>query len=249
MLIDGVFKVNIETKMLIGILELTRDGPVLQKALYKHVRIPEGVGKKLLKTMQNGGLIYVRGDIVEVDDERRLELAVRALKSGGDVEAVSRFLQWKEFEAMAAFALENNGYAVQRNLRFKHGGRRWEIDVIGTRKPLVICIDCKHWHHKLSTATIQKIVNEQINRVHALVSTLPNPIIKIGAEPLGSFKFLPVIISLIVNESKFDQGVPIVPILQLQDFLTNLPTSTGSLLGISSRDTKFQTSHQKKIVE
>lgn len=235
--------------MLIAILELTSHGPVLQETLYKHARIPQDISKKLLKTMQNCGLIYVHGDFVEVDDGRRLELAVRALKSGGDVETVSHTLQWKEFEAMAAFALESNGYAVQRNLRFKHGGRKWEIDVIGTRKPLAVCIDCKHWHHRLCTATIQKIVNEQINRVHALTGTLPNPIIKITVEPLESFKFLPVIISLIVNESKFGQGVPIVPILQLQDFLTNLPTNTGSLLCISSPDTRFHMSHQKKIVE
>lgn len=240
---------NVETQMLIAILELTSHGPVLQKTLNKHARIPEDISKKLLKTMQNNGLIYVHENVVEVDDTRRLELAVTALKSGGDVETVSHFLQWKEFEAMAAFALENNGYAVQRNLRFKHGGRRWEIDVIGTRKPLVVCIDCKHWQHKLCTATIQKIVNEQINRVYALIGTLPNLIIKIAAEPLESFKFLPVIISLIVNESKFDRGVPIVPILQLQDFLTNLPTTTGSLLCISSHDVNFKMSHQKKIVE
>jgi Holliday junction resolvase-like predicted endonuclease len=240
---------NVETQMLIAMLELSSHGPVLQKTLYKHARMPEDIGRKLLKTMQSAGLVYVHENFVEIDDERRLGIAVRALKLGGDVETVSHFLQWKEFEAMAAFALENNGYAVQRNLRFKHGGRKWEIDVIGIGKPLAVCIDCKHWHHRLCTATIQKIVNEQINRVHALVGALPNPIIRIAAEPLEYFKFLPVIISLIVNESKFDQGVPIVPILQLQDFLTNLPTSTDSLLCISSRDTRFQMSHQKKIVE
>jgi len=60
---------------------------------------------------------------------------------------------------------------------------------------------------------------------------------------------LPVVLSLIVNESKFFEGVPIVPILQLQDFLNHLPTCTDSLFCISLDSTEAPVSRQKKLVD
>ena len=240
---------NIESQVLIAMLELSNAGSFPQKVLYCHARIPEAAGRKLLERMQRECLVKLREDFVEIDNPRRLELAVRAWKIGGNVERISRLLHWKEFEAMAALALECNGYSVQRNLRFKHGGRKWEIDVVGTRKPLVVCIDCKHWQHRLYMGTIQKIVTEQIERVRALINTLPNPIVRTVSESVDSYRFLPVIISLVVNESKFDQCVPIVPILQLQDFLTNLPTNRDSLLCLISSDRKIRKYYQQRMFE
>ena len=240
---------NVELQMLITVLGLTRSGSVVQETINKHARIPIQVAKELLQRMHNDHMIYLHDDFVEASDIQRLEMAVRALKSGADLERVSDLLKWKEFEGMAAFALENNGYLVQRNVRFKHGGRRWEIDVVGLRKPLVVCMDCKHWHHRLCESTTKKIVNEQIARVHALAISLPNPALRIVSATSNAYKFLPVVLSLIVDEFKFFEGVPIVPILQLQDFLNHLPASTDSLFYINSNNAKAPMSRQKKLVE
>jgi Holliday junction resolvase-like predicted endonuclease len=242
-------RMNVEAQMLIAVLELTRDGSVVQETINKHARIPTQVASKLLQKMHNDHLVYVHDNFVEASDIQRLEMAVRALRSGADLEKVSDLLRWKEFEGMAAFALENNGYLVQRNVRFKNGGRRWEIDVVGLRKPLVVCMDCKHWHHRLYESTTKKIVNEQIARVHALATSLPNPAIRIIPATSNAYKFLPVVLSLIVDESKFFGGVPIVPILQLQDFLNHLPTCTDSLFCINSNSAKAPISRQKKLVD
>jgi Holliday junction resolvase-like predicted endonuclease len=240
---------NVELQMLITVLELTRSGSVVQETINKHARIPIQVAKELLQRMHNDHMIYLHDDFVEASDIQRLEMAVRALKSGADLERVSDLLKWKEFEGMAAFALENNGYLVQRNVRFKHGGRRWEIDVVGLRKPLVICMDCKHWHHRLCESMAKKIVKEQVARVNALAISLPNPAIRIVPAIDNDYKFLPVVLSLIVDESKFFEGVPIVPILQLQDFLNHLPTCTDSLFCINSNSAETPMSHQKKLAE
>jgi Holliday junction resolvase-like predicted endonuclease len=244
-----MLRVNVELQMLITVLELTRDGSIAQETINKHARIPTQVAKELLQTMHNDHLIYLHHNFVEASDIQRLEIAVRALRSGADVERVSDLLQWKEFEGMAAFALENNGYLVQRNMRFRYGGRRWEIDVVGLRKPLVVCMDCKHWHHRLCESTTKKIVNEQIARVYALAISLPNPAIRIIPATSNAYKFLPVVLSLIVDESKFFEGVPIVPILQLQDFLNHLPTCTDSLFCINSNSAKTSMNRQKKLVD
>lgn len=240
---------NVEAEMLIAILKLTRDGPVTQETINKHARIPAEVSRKLLQTLRKEGLIYVYDNVLEASESQRLEIAVQALRLGADVERVSDFLQWKEFEAMAAVALENNGYVVQRNVRFKHQGRRWEIDVVGYRKPLAVCIDCKHWHHRLCKSTMDKIVSEQTARTTALAKSLPNPTIKIAAPSLRAVKFIPIILSLIVGQTRFHKSVPIVPILQMQDFLKHLPTCTDSLLCIGSEDVRLPISQQKKIAD
>ena len=148
--------------MIISILKLTREGPVSQELINKVTKAPSDLVRKLLRRLQNEGLVYVRAKFLEANDLQRLKMAVLAVQSGADLQRVSSLLQWKEFEAMAAFAFERSGYNVRRNLRFTHGGRRWEIDIVGCRRPFVICVDCKHWRHGLNPSTLRKIVEEQV---------------------------------------------------------------------------------------
>ena len=116
----------------------------------------------------------LKGDRVEVDSESRLKIAVKAASLGADIQNISDMLCWQEFEEIAAIALKINGYTVKKNVRFKHGGRRYEIDVVGCRKPLVVCIDCKRWQHAIAASALRKIVEEQSQRTDALADTLPN---------------------------------------------------------------------------
>ena len=225
---------NIENNLLISILNLTRDGPVSQKLINNEARLPRSLLGELFRKLQSDGLVYLHGSMLEVTSVQRLRLAVRALKSGGGLERVSGFLQWKEFEGIAAVALESNGYSVVRNLRFKHGGRRWEIDIVGWRSPIVVCLDCKHWHHGLQRSAAEKIAEQQTIRTRALVMSLPNPAVKIEFLSCGTAKFLPAVLSLTFSKFKFYKGVPVVPVLQLQDFLNQLPAYADSLLYFSA---------------
>jgi Holliday junction resolvase-like predicted endonuclease len=221
--------VDIEAKMIISILKLTREGPVSHELIKRDANVPFDVLQKLLRKLQNNGLIYVRGKIVEASDLQRLKLAVLAVQSGVDLERVSGFLQWKEFEGMAAIAFERNGYRVEKNLRFKHGGRRFEIDIVGCKKPLAICVDCKHWHHGLNQSTLKRIVEEQVKRTSALAESLPNPAVKIECLSEAHVRLVPAVLSLVAGRFKFHDNVPIIPILQLQDFISQLPAYVDSL--------------------
>jgi len=229
---------NIESDLLISILNLTRDGPVSQKLINNEANLPASLVEELLRKLQDDGLVYLHESILEVTSVQRLRLAVRALKSGGDLERVSGFLQWKEFEGIAAIAFESNGYTVVRNLHFKHGGRRWEIDIVGWKSPIVVCLDCKHWHHGLQRSAAEKIVEQQTIRTRALVMSLPNPAVKIEFLSCGTAKFLPAVLSLTFGKFKFYKGVPVVPVLQLQDFLSQLPAYADSLPCFSANGVK-----------
>ncbi|MCJ7559693.1 restriction endonuclease [Candidatus Bathyarchaeota archaeon] len=220
---------SIERDLITSILKLTANGSVARERINKDAKIASDIALKLLRRLQNEDMVYLRGNIVEADGNCRLKLAVKAVVLGADVEHISGFLSWQEFEDIAAIALEKNGYVVTKNVHFKHGGRRWEIDVVGCKKPLVICIDCKHWHHGMSPAALKKIAEAQIERTRALSESLPNISLDIECAKWNKAKFIPAVLALIPCSFKFYDMVPIVPVLQLQDFLNQLPAYTESL--------------------
>jgi Holliday junction resolvase-like predicted endonuclease len=221
--------VSVERNLVISLLKLTKEGPVLIENVNKDARIPSAGALKLLRKLQKEDLIYLKPDSVEVDGTSRLKLAVRAASLGADVEHISDLLCWQEFEEIAAFALKNNGYTVHNNVRFKHAGRRWEIDVVGCKKPLVVCIDCKHWQRAIAPSALKKIVDDQIQRTRALADSVPNIALKLECARWEKAKFLPSVLSLIPSSFKFYDRVPVVPVLQLQDFITQLPAYVETL--------------------
>jgi Holliday junction resolvase-like predicted endonuclease len=219
----------VERDLLISLLKLTKDESVLIETVNKDARIASDIVIKLLKNLQNQGLVYLKDGFVETDSDSRLRIAVKAASLGADIERVSAFFSWQEFEEIAALALERNGYVTVKNVRFKHGGRRWQIDVVGCRKPLVLCVDCKHWRRGLKPSALRRIVEAQVERTRALANTLPAATLQIECAQWEKAKFIPVILSLIPSSLKFYDDVPVVPVLQLQDFLMQLPAQVEAL--------------------
>jgi hypothetical protein len=220
---------SVERNLVISILKLTQRSAVLIENVNRDARVPSATSRKLLQKLQNEGLIYLKQDSIEVENNGRLKLAVKAASLGADVEHISNLLCWQEFEEITAFALENNGYEVSNNVRFKNAARKWEIDVVGCKKPLVICIDCKHWQHGIAPSVLKRLVDSQVERTRAFADSLPNPSLKLECSKWNEAKFIPSILSLIPSSFKFYDKVPIVPILQLQDFLNQLPAYAESM--------------------
>ncbi|UCF44689.1 MAG: hypothetical protein JSW44_02620, partial [Candidatus Bathyarchaeota archaeon] len=101
--------------------------------------------------------------------------------------------------------------------------------IVGCRKPLVLCLDCKHWQRGLKPSALSKIVKAQVKRARALADVLPSSTLKVECAKWNKTKFVPVILSLVPCNFKFYNSVPIVPVLQLQDFLIQLPAHVESL--------------------
>jgi Holliday junction resolvase-like predicted endonuclease len=221
--------VSIERDLIISILKLTVNGSVSRECINKDAKIASGIALKLLRRLQNDGMVYLRGNMIEADGSCRLKLAVKAVGLGADVERISDFLRWQEFEDLAAIALERNGYIATKNVRFKHAGRKREIDLVGCKKPLVICIDCKHWRRGMSPSALTKIAEAQVERTWALAESLPNVRLEIECAKWDKTKLVPAVLVLMPSSFKFYDKVPIVPVLQLQDFLSQLPAYIESL--------------------
>ena len=212
-----------ERDVLISLLKLTQRGPVSRELVAKSTQATSEVVETVLEKFKQLSLFDEYGSILEASPRQRARMTTRALELGADLERVCRFLSWAEFEAITAQALEANGYRVINNFRFKHDEERREIDVLGLDEPLIICADCKHWKRGLRTATTSKIVEAQTERAKALADALPRYLREIGIEGWKTATLLPMVISLLPGQHRLYNRVPVVSVLQLQDFIREVP--------------------------
>ncbi len=168
------------------------------------------------------GLLRRIGDWIEVDSEQRLMLATEALKANADVGRVCRKLDWREFEELASKALEANGFSVKKHLLFKHNGHRYEIDVVGSKEPLLMCADCKRWSCGLGRKRVQTAARKQFERMRSLAEETPRLASRLGIMAWKRVVILPTVITLSDTTRGLHEGIPIVPILRLRSFLKEL---------------------------
>jgi len=216
-------KQRTKREILLSLLKLTRDGPAEERLVVKDSKVPSSLLEKVLRESEELGLIRRKLGFVDASRLQRVNIALQILRLGGDLERLSKHLSWEEFENFSVVAFETSGYTVQKHFRFKWAGRRWEIDILGRKNPYVVCVDCKHIRRKWSGSTVAKAAEMQKQRVLMLSEALPSlrEVLK-----LASWKkayLIPVILSLVPAPFKFHKGVPVVPILQLQDFINELP--------------------------
>jgi Holliday junction resolvase-like predicted endonuclease len=134
------------------------------------------------------------------------------LRSSFDSEALSTSMDWKQFEALAEFALRSFGYRTIKNYRLKKPAQ--EIDLLAVVGELAFGIDCKHWKRTVGHATMSSLAESQIKRCQRVLET----------EPIKSI--IPVILTW--HDEKLqvlENGVAVVPIHKISDFLLNWESS------------------------
>ena len=205
--------------ILISILKLTNTGPTAEAAVAMDANVPVHVANDVLKGLHEIGLIECENELIELYSNQRVKLAIHAINQGTDIERVCKVLEWIEFENFAATAFETNNFAVKRRFRFKASGRRWEIDVLAYSEPIIVCVDCKRWRCGWGNSAITKVAAAQTQRTEVLAKNLQSIQRKIELNDWKQATLLPVILSLFPGPVKFYNKVPVVPILQLQNFL------------------------------
>jgi Holliday junction resolvase-like predicted endonuclease len=214
---------TVEKHVVFSLLRLTLNGPVHRDAVSKYTRVPAQLADQELERLLQKGFFYESKGVIEASPADRVKLALHALSLGADFQKMCELLSWKEFEDIAAKAFEANGYSVLSNFRFRHASRRWEIDLIGLRKPLILCVDCKHWKRGWRQSATSNAVQSQIKRTEAFSKSLHSHNKEVGVEGWKTVVLVPVIMSLTNGPYKVYDDVPVVPVLQLQDFINELP--------------------------
>ena len=173
--------------------------------------------KELLYTLVQNGIGTLNDDVVDFDiPHDRLQTALFAINLGADLEDVSEYLNWKDFESLTGIILEEKDFEVTKNLILTKP--RMEIDVIGKKMDIALLIDCKHWKN-MSKSALDEIVRKQIERVKHFVS-------------IENMSALPVIVTLHQETIQFIGNIPIVPIMKLSSFLDEFVGNLDSLKSI-----------------
>jgi hypothetical protein len=148
---------------------------------------------------------------VPIDAPRRISAALALTKLGVDLGQIASSLTWKEFEEYCALAISAAGYAVRENVRLRKPTR--QIDVIAESPFLVLSVDCKHWKRSAGALGLEAAAMAQMERTEMYA--------KGTLSGLGR-TFLPMLLTMVDNQVRVVNGVPVVPLQALRGFLASV---------------------------
>jgi hypothetical protein len=174
----------------------------------------------------------VLGPLLQLEDptgarltnSARFKLAFEAVRQGG-LQQAARALTWQEFEAFTEECLQTVGYVTQKGLIVKDDSRRWQIDVIAKKSPMILAIDCKHWESPGYESKLSNAAEHQRLALQALIQQMTARG-EVGKERL---LVLPMILTLFEPRSRIVDGVVAVSIEQFADFLERVSPFSSEL--------------------
>ena len=182
--------------------------------------------RRLLESVQltlgfgQGECFPLRGLPVELEagplSEGPVLAALDLIASGVPEEEAARFLTWKDFEGFCAQLLRASGYAVRENVYLSHP--RAQIDLVASGPLFVINLDCKRWKRAPSRSALEDFALAQLRRSRLLRRNMDDP------RPIIS-----VVLSLSESAGSFVEGVAVVPLRALRNFLETVESYSGSL--------------------
>ncbi|MFW9889445.1 MAG: hypothetical protein ACFFER_14755 [Candidatus Thorarchaeota archaeon] len=162
----------------------------------------------------------------KIDRALRIDLALRAVSIGAKLEDVVDLLTWKDFEGFVASILLENDFRCVESYRKRGTGeaRGMEIDVIAVRGNSIISIDAKMWGIRTGKSSALKTAAEkQKERTKRLCGMISHLAGKLSGLTAGRYILKPVLVTWMIEEVVFHEGVPIVPVFLLNSFLRDLP--------------------------
>ncbi len=214
----GEYAVSFHERILLTLLQWGTPH-VERHRIARDAQLPAEVVDAALRRLADDHLLQVDEASVRVSANQRLDLAVLALQQGVDIERVCQSLGWQAFEDLVALMLEANGFSTQKHYRFKTSRRRFEIDVLGLKKPLVLLIECKRWARSWQRSATMKIVEQQLTRTTAFVNDLPAARRPRELRGWREAWVLPLVLTLSETPVKTYQQVPVIPIFYFHAFL------------------------------
>ncbi len=176
--------------------------------------------------LEQAGAIRVESGVWTIDRATRVSLAIQANLFGAELEEVVNLLSWKDFEGLVARILTENDYLCAESFR-KRGteeARGMEIDVIGVKGRNVISVDTKMWGVRAGkSSALKSAAEKQEERTLRLCNQMHKLAEKLGGIPSGVYSLTPVLVTWLVEEVVFHEGVPIVPVFKLNAFLQDIP--------------------------
>lgn len=215
---------NSATRLVLqSILDGTKEGPVSAEAVRETVIITNDAFDEIVAELNEKGVVEWDGVEFKADLEQRIEIAVRAIQLGADFEKISKSLGWKEFEELVARVFRENGYNTKSRYRFQAQGRRWEIDVLATSYPYIVCAECKHYTSGMGNRTARKIIETHIEKTEVMSEHIGELAKKIGVQNWKNAILVPITLTLSPTKMNIYRRVPSVSVFMLPSFLSEFP--------------------------
>jgi hypothetical protein len=149
------------------------------------------------------------------------KIRIRILE-GTPIEKILSGFDWSGFEASVAEIFLANGFNVKRNFRFKKK-RRYEIDIIASRAGGAICTDCKGWREgRNKKSAIERAAEMQKERTEHLKKFVSkHPIARNSLKIVENANYIPMVVTLLEEDVKENEGVLVVPVWKLNSFLNS----------------------------
>lgn len=211
-------------EVLKALLRIKRSESLSLTKLSEETRIPVETVRDILTEIAD--LVTIKNDVISIVEHGRVQIAILCLNLAADPSYVSRYLDWREFEDFTAKIIDAYGYTVYRRYRFKSIDKHWEIDILAIKKPILLCVNCKHFL-KQTWSSLRLAALKELERAEALRQVLPR--LKIKPKPSRGWKILPIIVTLLTPKFKFYDRIPIVKVTELGNFLEELIFHIDSL--------------------
>jgi hypothetical protein len=167
------------------------------------------VAKSMIDFLAANNIGSISKSRIKFSGSDRLYAAVVALQMSCDIEQISRYLSWKDFEKLASEVLRSFGYRTRTNVRLVKP--RMEIDLVGTSADgFTIAVDCKHWKRN-NLSSITSFSQKQVARSERLLKY-----------DKTISQVVPVMLTLHAESVMFVGRVPLVPIHRFRSFIIDV---------------------------
>jgi hypothetical protein len=132
------------------------------------------------------------------------------IQSIEDLGVVSEEVVWQNFERLAAFIFEKNNFRVNVNTVKTYQKKRRQYDVIAWKGNQTFLVECKKWAgNRYRLSAVKKAVDQHKERT-TFYAVITNE------------DAIPLLVTLIEEEIRLYEGVPIVSIQKLNSFVNEL---------------------------
>ena len=204
----GKYKCDLHPDLLVKALPAMETETMPEKFQAASGIASRSVTKNVLDYLAANNIGTIAKNVMQFSGHDRIYAASLALQMGCDIERVSGYLSWRDFEKLASEVLGSFGYRTQTNVQLTKP--RMEIDVVGVSSGFAIAVDCKHWKRS-SMSSMANFTKKQAARAERLV----------GHDSKISLA-VPVIMTLHAESVKFAGGVPVVPVHKFKSFVMDV---------------------------
>jgi hypothetical protein len=167
---------------------------------------------------------------IHIPQKLKAPLILKAIESGIDLDQIIELLHWRDFESFCLMVFEYHEFKNIQNCHFTQNRKRYEVDVVTVKEPLIFAIDAKKWKTGHAGA-LKTVVENHLNRIKDFSQYLAKPLNrqKFQLKTAPALRIIPLIITSKMYELQIFHGVPIIPFFKLNGFITELHTFLGSL--------------------